>query len=66
MSENNSEIEHQMGKYANPDYWEKRYTDNPESVEWYLRYSDMSEYITRVVSKEDRILIVGAGNSSKI
>jgi hypothetical protein len=25
----------------------------------------MSEYITKVVSKEDRILHIGAGNSSK-
>lgn len=42
------------------DYSEKR------RYEWYLSYPDFSHLVSKVVLREDKILHVGAGTSSKI
>ena len=46
--------------YYNRDYSEKR------RYEWYLSYPDFSHLVSKVVLREDKILHVGAGTSSKI
>jgi hypothetical protein len=49
-------------------FWEQWYKNQLEeeqspTVEWYLGYTQMKEYLQPLLSKDDRIIIVGCGNS---
>jgi len=46
------------------DYWDKRYTEDPEPFDWYQRYDSLKHIINKWCPKESsRTLIVGCGNS---
>ena len=49
-------------QYASVDYWNERYT-NEEEYDWLGDYNVFKELIHRNVSKSERILMVGCGNS---
>ncbi|CAG9335385.1 ECE2 [Blepharisma stoltei] len=53
--ENNSE-------YLNKEYWERRY-ENEETYDWLLRYPQVKEDISPYITPEDKILVLGCGNS---
>ena len=52
-----------MAQYGKSDYWDERYTRDPEPFDWYQRYSGISELLNKYVKKDDNILLAGAGNS---
>eukprot|EP01017_Pseudomicrothorax_dubius_P000311 TRINITY_DN0_c1537_g1_i1.p1 TRINITY_DN0_c1537_g1~~TRINITY_DN0_c1537_g1_i1.p1 ORF type:complete len:223 (+),score=60.38 TRINITY_DN0_c1537_g1_i1:46-714(+) len=52
-----------MTQYGRPEYWEKRYTNDPEPFDWYQRYSGVKDIVTQYITAESKILNVGAGNS---
>jgi len=44
-------------------YWDERYTKDPEPFDWYQRYSGLKDLIAQYVKKDDTILMAGCGNS---
>ena len=61
MSDN--ETEFSTGKYALPKFWDSKYQEYPGCYEWYCCYSDIREQLLQYVSKEHKILYIGAGTS---
>ena len=49
--------------YGKRDYWDDRYTKDPEPFDWYQRYSGIKDLISQYVNKGDSILQAGCGNS---
>jgi SAM-dependent methyltransferase len=49
--------------YGDAEYWEKRYTDDPEVFEWYQDPDAVLPTIKKFVDGEGRLLVVGTGNS---
>ncbi|KAK2191373.1 hypothetical protein NP493_53g06012 [Ridgeia piscesae] len=49
--------------YKDKTYWNKRYTTE-ESYDWFAKYSAFRCHILTTVKKDDRILMLGCGNSS--
>lgn len=56
------EIKENNEQYASVDYWNERYTNEAE-YDWLGDYNVFKELIHRHVSKSERILMVGCGNS---
>ena len=56
------EIKENNEQYASVDYWNERYTNEVE-YDWLGDYNIFKELIHRHVSKSERILMVGCGNS---
>lgn len=52
-----------MAQYGKPNYWDERYTKDPEPFDWYQRYSGIKEICGTYLQKTDNILMVGCGNS---
>lgn len=52
-----------MTHYGKVEYWEERYTKHPEPFDWYQTFSGIKDIITQYVSKSDKIINIGAGNS---
>ena len=52
-----------MSQYGRPEYWEERYTRDPEPFDWYQRFSGVKDIICTYFTPESKILNVGAGNS---
>ncbi|EGR34823.1 protein kinase domain protein [Ichthyophthirius multifiliis] len=52
-----------MSQYGKADYWEERYTRDPEPFDWYQRFQGIKQFIVPYLTAESRILNVGAGNS---
>lgn len=52
-----------MAQYGKTQYWDERYTKDPEPFDWFQRYSGIKDLITQYIKKEDNILMAGAGNS---
>lgn len=52
-----------MSHYGKNSYWDERYTKDPEPFDWYQRYNGISDKITTYIKKEDRVLMLGCGNS---
>jgi 2-polyprenyl-3-methyl-5-hydroxy-6-metoxy-1,4-benzoquinol methylase len=50
-------------KYASVDYWNGRYTNEVE-YDWLGDYNMFKDIIARHVSKSDKVLMVGCGNSN--
>lgn len=62
-----------MSHYGRIEYWEERYTRynynkllrQPEPFDWYQVYSGIKDVLTQYINKSDKILNIGAGNSSR-
>eukprot|EP00922_Rhytidocystis_sp_ex-Travisia-forbesii_P007128 GHVS01010404.1.p1 GENE.GHVS01010404.1~~GHVS01010404.1.p1 ORF type:complete len:227 (+),score=25.96 GHVS01010404.1:205-885(+) len=53
-----------MAAYGKSDYWDERYTKDPEPFEWYQRYSALKDVFTGTGIQHDQpMLMVGCGNS---
>eukprot|EP00948_MAST-09A_sp_MAST-9A-sp1_P002458 g2458.t1 len=52
-----------MAQYGKYQYWDERYTKDPEPFDWYQRYSGVKEIIADNVQKSANILNIGCGNS---
>lgn len=54
------------GQYATSVYWDNFYElHDSQHIDWYVKYADLSDIIEKFVNLEDKILVVGAGSSSK-
>jgi ubiquinone/menaquinone biosynthesis C-methylase UbiE len=51
--------------FGSNNFWEQWYKNRSanSSVEWYLSYSELSDILAQHISTEDRILMIGCGNS---
>ena len=66
-----------MSQYGSVEYWNERYakyginlfgTDffrDGDCFQWYNQYSSFKDHIAKYVKKEDKILVIGCGDSSK-
>jgi len=52
-----------MAQYGKPTYWDDRYTKDPEPFDWYQRYTGLKDILSKYMSKDDHVLMSGAGNS---
>jgi hypothetical protein len=54
--------------YGTQEYWEGRYYKEREGLEydWFKKYADLSIYLNKFIKKEDRIVMLGCGNSSTL
>ena len=52
-----------MAQYGRVNYWDERYTKDPEPFDWYQRYSGVRDLINQYIKREDVILMAGCGNS---
>ncbi|KAF0700439.1 Aste57867_9023 [Aphanomyces stellatus] len=50
-------------EYKKQEYWNSRF-ENEETYDWLARYKDVAELIAQYVQKDQRLLIVGCGNST--
>jgi len=52
-----------MPVYGKTEYWDNRYTDDPEPFDWYQRYSGIAHFVHKYVKRDDAVLVAGCGNS---
>lgn len=53
-----------MAQYGKGDYWDERYTRDPEPFDWYQRWSGVRDIIAPLIAAQSSpVLVVGAGNS---
>ena len=52
-----------LANYGKIEYWEERYARRPEPFDWYKVYSGIKEIISPYMTKNDKILNIGCGNS---
>eukprot|EP00591_Stephanopyxis_turris_P005770 CAMPEP_0195511366 /NCGR_PEP_ID=MMETSP0794_2-20130614/3709_1 /TAXON_ID=515487 /ORGANISM="Stephanopyxis turris, Strain CCMP 815" /LENGTH=246 /DNA_ID=CAMNT_0040638947 /DNA_START=103 /DNA_END=843 /DNA_ORIENTATION=+ len=62
-----------MAQYSKVEYWNERYTKDPDSFDWYQRYSGIRHFLTEEYLSENklsfpnrdslRVLDLGCGNS---
>ena len=50
--------------YGDAEYWEKRYTEDPEVFEWYQEPAAVLEHCKEYLNPEGRVLVIGTGNSN--
>ncbi len=49
-------------QFKEQSYWEKRF-ETEDQYDWLCSYNDVKDYLTRDLKKQDKILILGCGNS---
>ncbi|XP_010024858.3 EEF1A lysine methyltransferase 4 [Eucalyptus grandis] len=49
--------------YGEPWYWDRRYETDSGAFDWYQKYSALAPLVNLYVPREDRVLVVGCGNS---
>lgn len=49
--------------YGNTRYWDEHYQREKGQFDWYQRWGDLENFMTRHLKKEHSVLIVGCGNS---
>ncbi|XP_051127756.1 uncharacterized protein LOC127249135 isoform X2 [Andrographis paniculata] len=49
--------------YGEASYWDNRYALDPSTFDWYQKYPSLAPLIRLYVPPNDRVLIVGCGNS---
>lgn len=49
--------------YGEPWYWDKRYESDSGPFDWYQKYGSLAPLVNLYVPHEDRVLVVGCGNS---
>merc|ERR1712151_880780 len=52
-----------MAQYGKPEYWEERYTRDPEPFDWYQRWAGLKDSLLEYIQPSHSILMLGAGNS---
>jgi ubiquinone/menaquinone biosynthesis C-methylase UbiE len=52
-----------MAQYGKPEYWEERYTRDPEPFDWYQRWAGLKDVLMEYVQTNHQILMLGCGNS---
>lgn len=52
--------------YGDEEYWNNRYTNEPETFDWYQKYFDIKGLVTKYIPKTARNLVVGCGNAGTI
>jgi len=52
-----------MAQYGKSEYWEERYTRDPEPFDWYQRWAGLKDRIAQYVKPAHSIMMLGAGNS---
>ncbi|CAD8114643.1 unnamed protein product [Paramecium sonneborni] len=52
-----------MSQYGKAEYWEERYTRDPEPFDWYQRFTGIKDLVQGCFTPESKLLNVGAGNS---
>lgn len=55
-----------MAEYAKAAYWDDRYTQDPETFEWFQSYSGIAHILKQYINDKSRVLVVGCGNSRKL
>ena len=50
-------------RYAEPSYWEERYSSTEEPYEWFLGYTALRRLLKSVLLKKYLVLHVGCGTS---
>lgn len=52
-----------MAQYGKSDYWDDRYSRDPEPFDWYQRWSGVRDIVTEYSKQSHNVLVIGAGNS---
>lgn len=52
-----------MAQYGKSEYWEERYTRDPEPFDWYQRWSGLKDTFLEYVQPSYQVLMAGSGNS---
>lgn len=52
-----------MAQYGRAQYWDDRYTRDPEPFDWYQRWDGLKDVLTDVLAPEANVLVIGCGNS---
>merc|ERR1712194_51909 len=52
-----------MAQYGKPEYWDERYTRDPEPFDWFQRWTGLRDVLTKYMKPHHALLVVGAGNS---
>jgi len=52
-----------MAQYGKSEYWEERYTRDPEPFDWYQRWAGLKDRLVSVVQPQHSVLMLGSGNS---
>ena len=53
-----------VASYGKPEYWEQRYTKDPEVLEWHqMSWAGLKDSLVPLLKQEHKILNVGCGNS---
>ena len=63
LNQNGASLQNDNSKYKEKNYWEDRF-QTEEEYEWLCKFDDVKEYINRDISFDDKILILGCGNST--
>jgi len=53
-------------EYGSLSYWQKRYFNDPNSFDWYLKFSDFESLIAPHFHNEKQVLVIGCGTSSTL
>ena len=61
--ENCSKTPKDNSQYREQTYWEKRF-QTEDQYEWLCTYNDLQDYIKRDLKEEDKIIVLGCGNST--
>eukprot|EP00002_Diphylleia_rotans_P026109 TRINITY_DN5195_c0_g1_i2.p2 TRINITY_DN5195_c0_g1~~TRINITY_DN5195_c0_g1_i2.p2 ORF type:complete len:130 (-),score=28.30 TRINITY_DN5195_c0_g1_i2:706-1095(-) len=52
-----------MAQYGRKEYWDERYTRDPEPFDWYQKWDAVKEPLAKYLKASQQILNIGAGNS---
>lgn len=52
-------------EFGSLDFWEEKYTNQPELYEWVQTWQTVKQYIGQYIKESDLILNLGCGNSGK-
>lgn len=52
-----------MAQYGKVEYWEERYTRDPEPFDWYQRWAGLKDTLLEYIQPQHALLMLGAGNS---
>jgi len=52
-----------MAQYGKPEYWEERYTRDPEPFDWYQRWAGLKDVLMEYIQTNHQVMNLGCGNS---
>lgn len=56
-----------MPNYGDPKYWDKRYEkQSGGTFDWLEDYDSLSQLLHKYISQDDKILMLGCGNSGEL